>query len=69
MRDGLTDTDLRADGGLEFFESVENLHGFDPFKIPSSFAMADGARQAQRLIGRHIEQGLMRIERKDVAVP
>jgi magnesium chelatase subunit H len=34
-----------------------NLHGFDPFKIPSSFAMADGARQAQRLIGRHIEQG------------
>jgi magnesium chelatase subunit H len=31
-----------------------NLHGFDPFRIPSAFAMSDGARQAQRLIARHV---------------
>ncbi len=32
-----------------------NLHGFDPFRIPSAFAMADGARQAARLLARHLE--------------
>ena len=26
-----------------------NIHGFDPFRIPSAFAVADGARQAARL--------------------
>jgi magnesium chelatase subunit H len=30
-----------------------NLHGFDPFRIPSAFAMRDGARQADRLLARH----------------
>jgi magnesium chelatase subunit H len=30
-----------------------NLHGFDPFRIPSAFAVADGAKQAARLIARH----------------
>jgi magnesium chelatase subunit H len=30
-----------------------NLHGIDPFRIPSAFAVADGARQADRLIARH----------------
>ena len=25
-----------------------NLHGFDPFRLPSAFAMRDGARQADR---------------------
>jgi magnesium chelatase subunit H len=30
-----------------------NLHGFDPFRIPSAFAVADGARQAERLLKRH----------------
>jgi len=30
-----------------------NLHGFDPFRIPSVFAVADGARQADRLLARH----------------
>jgi magnesium chelatase subunit H len=30
-----------------------NLHGFDPFRIPSAFAVADGARQAERLLARH----------------
>jgi magnesium chelatase subunit H len=34
-----------------------NLHGFDPFKIPSAFAVKDGARQAQRLLDRYIADG------------
>ena len=34
-----------------------NLHGFDPFRIPSQFAVADGARQADRLLARHMEEG------------
>jgi magnesium chelatase subunit H len=34
-----------------------NLHGFDPFRIPSAFAVRDGARQALRLIERHMSEG------------
>ena len=34
-----------------------NLHGFDPFRIPSAYAVADGARQADRLIARHMGDG------------
>ncbi|MDX2258325.1 MAG: magnesium chelatase subunit H [Hyphomicrobiaceae bacterium] len=34
-----------------------NLHGFDPFRMPSAFAMADGMSQAERLIGRHVADG------------
>lgn len=34
-----------------------NLHGFDPFRIPSAFAVLDGARQAARLIERHLVDG------------
>ncbi|MDG9697070.1 cobaltochelatase subunit CobN, partial [Streptomyces sp. DH17] len=34
-----------------------NLHGFDPFRIPSAFAVQDGASQAQRLIGKHVGEG------------
>ncbi len=30
-----------------------NLHGFDPFRIPSAFAVRDGAHQADRLLARH----------------
>ena len=30
-----------------------NLHGFDPFLIPSAFALRDGARQAQIILDRH----------------
>ena len=30
-----------------------NLHGLDPFRIPSAFAVQDGARQADRLLERH----------------
>src|SRR3954447_26515648 len=35
-----------------------NLHGFDPFRIPSVFAVQDGARQAERIIARHTADGL-----------
>ena len=34
-----------------------NMHGFDPFRIPSSFAVKDGAQQAQRLLDRYTEDG------------
>jgi len=34
-----------------------NLHGFDPFKIPSAFAVMDGARQAAKLLDRHLADG------------
>ena len=34
-----------------------NLHGFDPFRLPSLFAVQDGARQADRLLARHAADG------------
>ena len=34
-----------------------NLHGFDPFRIPSAFAIRDGAAQADRLLARHAADG------------
>jgi magnesium chelatase subunit H len=34
-----------------------NLHGFDPFRIPSAYAVQDGALQAQRLIDKHVAEG------------
>jgi len=34
-----------------------NLHGFDPFRIPSAYALADGARQAGRLLARLADDG------------
>ena len=34
-----------------------NIHGFDPFRIPSAFAVQDGASQAQRLIDKHVAEG------------
>ncbi len=33
-----------------------NLNGFDPFLIPSAFAVRDGARQAQLLLDRHMAE-------------
>ena len=41
----------------EILPTGRNVHGFDPFRIPSNFAMQDGARQAQRLLDRHAEDG------------
>ncbi len=34
-----------------------NLHGFDPFRIPSAYAVKDGAAQAERLLARHRADG------------
>jgi magnesium chelatase subunit H len=34
-----------------------NLHGFDPFRIPSAFAVMQGALQAAQLIERHVAGG------------
>jgi magnesium chelatase subunit H len=34
-----------------------NLHGFDPFRIPSTFAVMQGALQARQLIERHMAGG------------
>ena len=34
-----------------------NIHGFDPFRIPSAFAVHDGAQQAQRLLDRYQADG------------
>ena len=34
-----------------------NIHGFDPYRLPSAFAVADGAAQADRLIARHLQDG------------
>ncbi len=34
-----------------------NMHGFDPFRIPSSFGVKDGAKQAQLLLDRHMADG------------
>jgi magnesium chelatase subunit H len=41
----------------EVLPTGRNLHGFDPFKIPSAFAVKDGAQQAQKLIDRYIADG------------
>jgi magnesium chelatase subunit H len=41
----------------EILPTGRNLHGFDPFRLPSQFAMQDGARQAARLLARHAEDG------------
>ncbi|NKC33815.1 magnesium chelatase subunit H [Falsiroseomonas selenitidurans] len=41
----------------EVLPTGRNLHGFDPFRIPSAFAVQDGARQADRLLARHREDG------------
>ena len=37
----------------EMLPTGRNIHGFDPFRLPSAFAVADGRRQADRLIDRH----------------
>jgi magnesium chelatase subunit H len=34
-----------------------NLHGFDPFRIPSSFAIQDGTAQARKLLERFLADG------------
>jgi magnesium chelatase subunit H len=34
-----------------------NIHGFDPFRIPSAFACVQGIRQAEQLVQRHRADG------------
>ena len=34
-----------------------NMHGFDPLRIPSPFAIEEGVRQAERLLERHLHDG------------
>ncbi len=41
----------------EVLPTGRNLHGLDPFRIPSAFAVQDGARQAERLLARHAADG------------
>jgi len=41
----------------EVLPTGRNLHGFDPFRIPSAYAVKDGARQAQRLLDRYQADG------------
>jgi len=41
----------------EVLPTGRNLHGFDPFRLPSLFALKDGARQADRLLARHAADG------------
>jgi magnesium chelatase subunit H len=41
----------------EVLPTGRNLHGFDPFRIPSAYAMRDGARQAERMLARHAADG------------
>jgi magnesium chelatase subunit H len=37
----------------EIVPTGRNIHAFDPFRMPTAFAMADGARQAQLLLDTH----------------
>ncbi len=41
----------------EILPTGRNVHGFDPFRIPSAFAVQDGAQQAARLLQRHAADG------------
>ena len=41
----------------EILPTGRNLHGFDPFRLPSAFAVADGRVQADRLLARHQQDG------------
>jgi magnesium chelatase subunit H len=41
----------------EVLPTGRNLHGFDPFRIPSAYAVQDGARQAARLLARYVSDG------------
>jgi magnesium chelatase subunit H len=42
---------------MDVLPTGRNLHGFDPFKLPSAFATQDGMRQATRLLDRHVAEG------------
>jgi magnesium chelatase subunit H len=56
MLDALDGRFIRPAAGGDVMRNPEvlptgrNLHGFDPFRIPSVFAVKDGAKQAQRIL-------------------
>ena len=41
----------------EILPTGRNLHGFDPFRIPSAFAVKDGAVQAEKILSHYCESG------------
>ncbi len=41
----------------EVLPTGRNIHGFDPFRIPSAFACEQGRVQAEELIARHVNGG------------
>jgi len=41
----------------EVLPTGRNLHGLDPFKLPTTFAVRDGQRQAEKLIARFAADG------------
>ncbi|WP_296898815.1 magnesium chelatase subunit H [Thiohalocapsa sp.] len=41
----------------EILPTGRNLHGFDPFRLPSVYAVKDGTKQAQILLDRHTQDG------------
>ena len=41
----------------EILPTGRNLHGFDPFRLPSVFAVKEGARHAQLLLDRYLQDG------------
>jgi magnesium chelatase subunit H len=41
----------------EVLPTGRNLHAFDPFRLPTPFALKDGTAQADRLIASHMEAG------------
>jgi magnesium chelatase subunit H len=41
----------------EILPTGRNLHGFDPFRLPSAFAVQEGARQAQLLLQKYADAG------------
>ncbi|MEE4207287.1 MAG: magnesium chelatase subunit H, partial [Erythrobacter sp.] len=41
----------------EVLPTGRNIHGFDPFLMPTRYACMQGAEQAERLIARHVESG------------
>jgi magnesium chelatase subunit H len=41
----------------EILPTGRNIHGFDPYRLPSAFALHDGTRQARALLDRHLADG------------
>jgi magnesium chelatase subunit H len=62
MLDALDGRFIRPAAGGDVMRNPEvlptgrNLHGFDPFRIPSVFAVKDGAKQAQKILDKYKEE-------------